>query len=84
VLSVEAFRRTLGAAHSSKNRGEVSRSISIYRAGLKLAFFLPSALPWHRCRCVRVHRCGPVSFSLRTGRDLVDRTRSQKAIGGQV
>ena len=61
----------------------VSQPISLYRAGLRLALFLPLGVALASGRCFRVHRCEPRVHSTLTGRgDRTDRTRVRKSSTG--
>ena len=59
---------------------EVSRSMSLYRAGLRLALFLPLGVAVASERCFRVHRCELRFHSALTDRrdQFPNRTRVQK------
>jgi hypothetical protein len=58
----------------------VGESMSLYRAGLRLALFLPLGVTSCRhLRHVRLHRCEPrCHFTLASEGDLPDRTRVRK------
>jgi hypothetical protein len=58
----------------------VGRSMSLYRAGLRLALFLPLGVAIPSCDGCRVRRCEPRYHSALTGRgNHTDRTRVRKS-----
>jgi len=60
----------------------LSGSMSLYRAGLRLALYLPLGVAMPSCNGCRVRRCEPRCHSALTGRgdrSAVDRTRVRKS-----